>query len=122
MLCPVIAGTETLQLWDWLLATDDSAPGGDVAAADLVEARQMAAAAASSSNAAGALGQVGVFACWPATEVWIWSRASGYVDCSGCSLGGHVACCMSSLRLLHECFSVSTSLVVIYASPLLCIS
>lgn len=52
------AGTETLQLWDWLLATDDSVQGGDVAAADLTEARQMAAAAAASSSAATALGQV----------------------------------------------------------------
>jgi len=54
----VYAGTETLQLWDWLLATDDNVQGGDVAAADLTEARQMAAAAAASSSAATALGQV----------------------------------------------------------------
>jgi hypothetical protein len=47
------AGTETLQLWDWLLATDDCVPGGDVAAADLTEARQTAAAAASTAAAAG---------------------------------------------------------------------
>jgi hypothetical protein len=56
--CCCCTGTETLQLWDWLLATDDSAPGGDVAAVDLTEARQMAAAAAATSNAAGALQQV----------------------------------------------------------------
>jgi hypothetical protein len=53
-------GTETLQLWDWLAATDESVQGGDVAVADLTEARQLAAAAASSSGAvAAALQQVG---------------------------------------------------------------
>ncbi|KAF8057289.1 GTS1 [Scenedesmus sp. PABB004] len=52
-------GTETLQLWDWLAATDEAAPGGDMAVADLTEARSMAAAAAAGGSAAGLLGEVG---------------------------------------------------------------
>lgn len=50
-----------MQLWDWLLATDESTPGGDVAAADLTKARQSAAAAAAvanRSNATGAFSQI----------------------------------------------------------------
>lgn len=51
-------GTETVQLWDWLAATVEDMQGGDVAVADLTEARQMAAAAASSSSAAGLFTEV----------------------------------------------------------------
>lgn len=52
-------GTETLQLWDWLAATVEGMEGGDVAVADLTEARQMAAAAAGSSSAASLFTEVG---------------------------------------------------------------
>ncbi|KAF6256824.1 WD40-repeat-containing domain protein [Scenedesmus sp. NREL 46B-D3] len=51
-------GTETLQLWDWLAAAAEDAVGGDVAVADLAEARQMAAAAAGASSAAALFGEV----------------------------------------------------------------
>ncbi|WIA21984.1 hypothetical protein OEZ85_004340 [Tetradesmus obliquus] len=51
-------GTETLQLWDWLAATQEDAAGGDTAVADLAEARQMAAAAAGASSAAALFGEV----------------------------------------------------------------
>jgi hypothetical protein len=45
-------GTETLQLWDWLAAADESVPGGDAAVADLTDARGMAVAAACAAQAA----------------------------------------------------------------------
>lgn len=45
-------GTESVQLWDWLAATVEEVQGGDVAVADITEARQMAVAAARSSSAA----------------------------------------------------------------------
>lgn len=51
-------GTETLQIWDWLAATVDDVQGGNVAVADLTEARQMAGAAAAGSAAASLLAEV----------------------------------------------------------------
>jgi len=57
-LCTASAGTETLQLWDWLAATVEDVAGGDTAVADLAEARRLAAAAASQSSAAALFGEV----------------------------------------------------------------
>lgn len=43
-------GTETLQLWEWALAAQEDAPGGDMALLDLPGARQDAAAAAAAGG------------------------------------------------------------------------
>eukprot|EP00878_Enallax_costatus_P031670 GHUV01034647.1.p1 GENE.GHUV01034647.1~~GHUV01034647.1.p1 ORF type:complete len:182 (-),score=64.40 GHUV01034647.1:340-885(-) len=51
-------GTETVQIWDWLAATIEDAQGGDVAVADLAEARQMAVAAAAGTSAASLFAEV----------------------------------------------------------------
>jgi hypothetical protein len=48
-------GTEGLQLWDWAAAADEAAPGGDVAAADLPDARRDAGAAAAAAGIADLL-------------------------------------------------------------------
>lgn len=50
----VRTGTETLQLWEWRLATQEGAAGGDVALADFAECRAAAAAAAASCPAVAA--------------------------------------------------------------------
>jgi hypothetical protein len=66
------AGTETLQLWDWLAATVEDMAGGDTAVADLAEARQLASAAASQSSAAALFGEV--------SSAWIASSVPQHLD------------------------------------------
>ncbi|KAG2442663.1 hypothetical protein HXX76_002746 [Chlamydomonas incerta] len=51
-------GTESVHLWEWLRATDEGVPGGDMQFADFAEARNTASQACAASAAASLLPQV----------------------------------------------------------------
>lgn len=52
-------GTEGLQLWEWLKATSETDPGGDIAFIDMWNAREMVQEAAAKSTAAPLFKEVG---------------------------------------------------------------
>lgn len=58
-------GTESVHLWEWLRATDEAVPGGDMQFADFAEARNTASQACAASAAASLLPQVRASACGP---------------------------------------------------------